>query len=97
MPVPPPAPVTDTLPPLDVIVELVPVTKTPLLVVPVPVRLPPLPSTVTVPLPPAVIWPAKDTWTPALVTLVLAPPPVPVTETLPPLDLIAPLNVTATP
>ena len=53
---PPPVPVTDTLPPLDVIVAPPFTTKTPklALVAPVPVRLPPWPTTVTVPLPPAV-------------------------------------------
>ena len=48
---------------------------------------PPVPCTVTVPLPPAVIWPAKR-YTPLLPPEAPVPPPVPVTLTLAPAEVI---------
>ena len=84
-------PVTWMLPPLEVILELVPVTRTPWLLTP-PAMLP-VPWTVTVPVPPALIW--APLWTQdADIRAVRAEPavapPMPVTCTFPPDDVIVP-------
>src|SRR5436190_17234957 len=90
----PPAPVTDTLPPPDVIVPLAKTSTPTQLEALEPLLLPPDPVTVTVPMPPAVIRPPASTWTP-LLTSPLPLPPAPVTDTLPPPeDIVEPLPST---
>ena len=82
---PPSTPVTDKLPPPDVMVAVC--RKTPRLRDPEPA--PPVPVTVTVPVPPAVIRLLLSRLTPVVKPLVPVPPPVPVTDTSPPLDVIS--------
>jgi len=72
-----------------------PVKVTPLLFVPE--LLPPVPVTVTAPLPPAVIWPLTFRPTPMPFGAVPDPPPWPITVTSPPLDVMVAFVLTKTP
>ena len=59
------------------------------MLLPDPAALPPVALIVTVPAPPAVIFPPKTTRTPKLWVLAPVPPPAPSTDTFPPVDEIS--------
>ncbi len=96
----PDVPITSMSPPLDVIRELLPAPSTPWLLFPVPAGFPPTPRTVTVawsPVPSLVMAPADHKPTPKFELLLPAPPPVPSTNTAPPLELTWESEKTYTP